>query len=208
MHELSENFCNPAPKQDPLISISFCIITNSGTHSSLPTVPPVTKAFYSANKCCSKLSDTSISVTFCSWVTAMQCVIFLNSSCIKTSQKCLHLTVAVRLVWSSNLKSYASSNMATGRVCQARQVKSEGPVKERYLACPRWGLGSGLTSPSHKTQACWENNTIKFTIWLMLRITTQVRLSRMEEAKIHDVLQCLWGRRRWWITLSRGNFVG
>ena len=144
----------------------------------------------------------------CSLAKSLQCnVILLNSCCIKSSQRCLHLIVAVGLVWSSNLKSYASCNIATGRVSQARQVKSEVPGKERHLACAMWRLGSGLTFQSHKTQACWENNTIKFTIWQMLRITTQVRLSGMEEAKIHNVLLCLWGRRRWWITSSRGNFV-
>jgi len=206
MHELPEIFGNPALRKYSVISITFCIITNSGTDSSLPTVPPLTKASYSAIKCYSILSDTSISVMFCRWTMATQYVTFLNSSCIKSSQRCLHLIAAVGLVWSSNLKSYASGNTATGRVSQARQVKSEVPGKEIYHACPSWGLGSGLKSQPHKTQACWENNTIKFTMWQMLRNTTQVRLSGMEEDKIHTVLQCLWRKRRW-ITSSRGNFV-
>jgi len=133
--------------------------------------------------------------------------IYLNSSCIKSSQWCLHLTVAVGLVWSSNLKNYANGNMATGRVSQARQVKKEVPGKQRYLVSPSWGLDSGLTSQSHKIQASSENNTNKFTIWQMLKITTQVGLSGMEESQIHNVRQCLWRRTRRWLTSSRDNFV-
>ena len=199
------NFCNPALRQYSVISTSVCIITNSGADSSRPTVPPLKKPFYSANKCFSTLSDASISVVSCHGNAI--CVIKYCPIFKQFMYKILHLIVAVGLVWSSNLKSYATGNMATGRVSQARQVKGEVPGKVRYLVCASWGLGSGLTSQSHKTQVCWENNTMKFTIWQTLRITAQVRLSGMEEAKIHNVLQCLWRRRRQWITSSRGNFV-
>ena len=61
MREHSENFCNPALGQYSVISISFCIITNSGRDSSLLTVPPLTKVFYSASKCFSIFSDASVS---------------------------------------------------------------------------------------------------------------------------------------------------
>jgi len=44
----------------------------------------------------------------------------------------LRLVMAVRIVWSTVLTSYASGSTAAGRVSQATQVKSDVPDKERH----------------------------------------------------------------------------
>jgi hypothetical protein len=67
--------------------------------------------------------------------------------------------MAVGLMCSHDLKSYAGSSIATGRVSQAGQVKSEVPDKDRHSGPPSWGLGIGLTSQSHKKQICSEEDT-------------------------------------------------
>jgi hypothetical protein len=48
-------------------------------------------------------------------------------SSIKAPWWCLRLVVAVGLVCPNDLKSYAGGSIATGRVSQAGQVKSEVP---------------------------------------------------------------------------------
>jgi hypothetical protein len=60
------------------------------------------------------------------------------------------ITVVVWLVHSTDLMRYAKSSVATGRVSQARQIKSEGPDKDRCPYHPGWRFGIGLTSQSHK----------------------------------------------------------
>jgi hypothetical protein len=40
---------------------------------------------------------------------------------------CLHLVMAVGLASSNDLRSYAGGSVATGRVSQAGQIKSEVP---------------------------------------------------------------------------------
>jgi len=47
--------------------------------------------------------------------------------------------MVVRLERSSDIKNYASSNTATGRVSKARQVMSGDPDKERCPGPPGWG---------------------------------------------------------------------
>jgi hypothetical protein len=65
---------------------------------------------------------------------------------------CLCLVVAVWLACSNDLRSYAGGSVATGRVSQAGQVKSEVPDKARHPGHPGWGLGVGLTSQSRKNK--------------------------------------------------------
>jgi hypothetical protein len=47
--------------------------------------------------------------------------------------------------------SYAGGSIATGRASHCRQVKGEDPDKKGYPGPPGWGLGMGLTTPSHIT---------------------------------------------------------
>jgi hypothetical protein len=56
----------------------------------------------------------------------------------------------VRVVRSSHIKNYASSNTATGRVSITGQIKSEDPDKERHPGPPGWGIR--LTPQSHKNK--------------------------------------------------------
>jgi hypothetical protein len=71
--------------------------------------------------------------------------------------------MAVGLTCSSDLKSYASSSVATGRrVSQAGQVKSEVPDKEKHPGPPDWGLGIGLTSQSRKNKFVEKMIQLKF----------------------------------------------
>jgi len=42
----------------------------------------------------------------------------------------------VELAWSKELESYAGSNLATGRVSHAGQVKGDGPDEKRYPCRP------------------------------------------------------------------------
>jgi hypothetical protein len=58
--------------------------------------------------------------------------------------------MAVGLASSYDLKNYAGGTVATGRVSQAGQVKSEVPDSERHPGPPGWGLGVGPTTPSRK----------------------------------------------------------
>jgi hypothetical protein len=50
------------------------------------------------------------------------------------------------------ISSYAGGSVATGRVSQVAQVKSQVPDKNRHLGHPRWGMGIGLTSQSRKNK--------------------------------------------------------
>jgi hypothetical protein len=51
--------------------------------------------------------------------------------------------IVVGLAWSYEPESYAGSNVATGRVFQAGQVKGDDPDKKEYPVPPGWGLGMG-----------------------------------------------------------------
>jgi hypothetical protein len=52
--------------------------------------------------------------------------------------------------------------VATGRISQAGQVKSEVPDEERHPGPPGWGLGIGLTSQSHKNKFVDKTIQLKF----------------------------------------------
>jgi hypothetical protein len=66
--------------------------------------------------------------------------------------RCFCFAMVVRLTRSGDIKNYASSNTATGRVSKAGQVKSEDPDKERHPGPPGLGLGIRLTYQSHKNK--------------------------------------------------------
>jgi hypothetical protein len=59
---------------------------------------------------------------------------------------CPRLVVAVGLACSNDLKSYAGGSVATGRVSQAEQVKSEVPDRERPWSS-RLGVGHWVDIP-------------------------------------------------------------
>jgi hypothetical protein len=67
--------------------------------------------------------------------------------------------VAVGLECSNDLKS---GSVATGRVSQAGQVKSEVPDQERHPGPKCWGLGIGLTSKSRKNKFVEKTIQLKF----------------------------------------------
>jgi hypothetical protein len=54
------------------------------------------------------------------------------------------------LAWSCDAKSYACGSVATGRVFHAEQFEGDERHKEEYPGYTGWGLGVGLTTPSHK----------------------------------------------------------
>jgi hypothetical protein len=47
----------------------------------------------------------------------------------------------VGLTWSCDSESYASGNVANGRVSHAGQIKGHDPDKKGYPGPPGWGLG-------------------------------------------------------------------
>ena len=54
------------------------------------------------------------------------------------------------LAWSKDLESYAGSNVATGRVSHAGQVKDAGPDEKGYVCHPGYGLHVRLTTLSRE----------------------------------------------------------
>jgi hypothetical protein len=66
----------------------------------------------------------------------------------------------VGLVWSNDPESYAGGSIATGRASHVRHVKGDDPDKKGYPGPPGWGLGVGLTIPSHKK--CFVEKLLKF----------------------------------------------
>jgi hypothetical protein len=71
---------------------------------------------------CSKNPLLSKIKTRCDFITVFP---FLSEK--NAPRRCLGLVVAVGLACSNDLKSYAGGSVATGRVSQAGQVKSEVP---------------------------------------------------------------------------------
>jgi hypothetical protein len=66
----------------------------------------------------------------------------------------IYFVAVVGLVWSNNPESYAGGSVTTIRASHARQVKGDDPDKKGYPGPPGWGLGVGLTTPSHKKMFC------------------------------------------------------
>jgi hypothetical protein len=66
-----------------------------------------------------------------------------------TPRRYPYFVVVVGLVWSNDPESYAGGSVAIGRASHARQVKGDDPDKKGYPGPPGWGLGVGLTTPSH-----------------------------------------------------------
>jgi hypothetical protein len=83
-------------------------------------------------------------------------------------------------VWSNDPKSYAGSSVATGRAFHARQGKGDDPDKKGYPGPPGWGLGVGLTTPSHKK--IFVEKLLKFEtgqqFWKMLKSTKDCNATR------------------------------
>jgi hypothetical protein len=89
--------------------------------------------------------------------------------------------VAVGLACSNDLESYAGGSVATGRVSQAGQAKSEVPEFERHPGPPGWGLGIGLTSQSR-------NKSVERNGCLAVAKYRQEWRKIVLEAKVHNGL--------------------
>jgi len=87
----------------------------------------------------------------------------------------------VGLAWSNDPESYAGGSVATGRASHARQVKGDDPDKKGYPGPPGWGLGVGLTTPSHKK--CFVEKLLKFEtgqqFWKRLKSTKDCNATRI-----------------------------
>lgn len=55
----------------------------------------------------------------------------------------------MRLAWLNDPVSYASRSIASGKASHARQVEGDNPDEKGYSGPLGWGLGMGLTTPSH-----------------------------------------------------------
>ena len=82
----------------------------------------------------------------------------------------LHLVMAMGLVWSSDLKSYACSSVSTGRVYQTRQVKSEFPDKKRHPSRVGNWVATPLRVKSMLVQKTIQlNSQLNRCLWSWLR---------------------------------------
>jgi hypothetical protein len=71
----------------------------------------------------------------------------------------------VELAWSDDPDRYDGCTVTTGRVSHAKEVKSDGTDKNRYLAAPSRGLREGLRSSSLKnTQCCEDTMSLKISV--------------------------------------------
>ena len=62
-----------------------------------------------------------------------------------------YFDAVVGLVLSNDPESYTGGSVATGRASHCRRVKGDDPDEKGYPGLPGWGLGMGLTTPSHIT---------------------------------------------------------
>jgi hypothetical protein len=96
------------------------------------------------------------------------------------------------LLCSNYPESYAGGSVANVSVSHARQVKGDDPNKQGYPGPPGWGLGVGLTTPSHKKYSVEKllNLETGRQFWKRLRSTEDFnarRRRRIQLLKLYSV---------------------